>query len=1063
MATERYLLIAEKPDLMRKIQACYEKYRDRIPYEITFTSQRGHLVTLKYPDEIDETLKDWSWDTLPIDPKEHGGWQYKVIEEAKTGSFMTARERYDYIKNEIYSGNYDGVINAGDPDQEGELLVRIVLGHLKNRLPIRRFWTNDLTESHILDALLNLRDDENDPQLTNLLAAAYGRQHADYLFGMNLSRAATLKMGARVACGRVKTPILAIVCKREDEIKNFVPKTVYGVKALYEEGFEGVLLAGEKEIDPSEDSDDEDGDGNSGIKWYDKKIDAENLISSLKRAPVITDYETRRQKSYAPKLFKLATAQIEAGKMGYSAADTLRIIQGLYEKKLLSYPRTGCEYLGGDEDFGEMLNAAGCVPELRKYVEQISSSDISRVKKTKTWTNAEELKKEGHSALVPTTTLCDWPELDKEEQDIYRMVCAQFVAPFLPPLVQDKTTLLAETDGHVFRSTGKTLVDPGWTAVFGRNHTDTLIPRHKKGDMLVVTKHDVAEKTTKCPKRYTTADLIAICENPIKHLDDKAYKKLGKKLKIGTPATRAGIIEELARTDKYLKKDKEGKREVMVPTKTGAEIIANIHDCDICKVDLTGEWEEQLEKVREGRLTLEEIDRYMMEHVSSQVEEFKNKKMRRIESAGSSYKRIGTCPICGKTLMQGPTMFYCTGYKEGCAAGGRMEKNGAVITADEFLKMLDGETVIKKMTRGKLTWEQKVRCAKGSGKITFPEEYKESGYKCPCCGEEILETPSAYMCRGRKEGNCGVFISKAFSGVTVPEEEFRKLFEEGKSGVIDGFVSEKTKKEYSAYMLADKEAKKIVLKYSDTETETEYKCPVCEAPLYRKGYRYVCRGTHDGSCEYMMPAVISKKEVPRTIVRKLLSMVQSEKIGGGEHAFITREDMETDYACPVCGEKVVRTGMWHKCADGDCGFGVYRFVSGHILTDEEIRQIFEEGKTEQIDDFVSKKKKKFSAALSVDKESGKLGYSFDAVKKESKYKCPCCSEMMEDAGAKLSCGCGMVIWKTICGRKLAEHELDDLIGKGETGKLKMKSKAGNEFSAKVAINRKEKKTELRFD
>ena len=263
----KMLLIAEKPDLMRQIETVYNSHRSEIPYEITFVSQRGHLVTLKQPDEIDEDLKVWNWESLPIHPEKHGGWQYKVIQEKKTGKFLTAQERFAQIKKEIHSGNYDGIINAGDPDQEGELLIRIVLRYAGNTLPVKRFWTNDLTEKAIVDALKNLKDDDKDPMLTNLLAAAYGRQHSDYRFGMNLSRAATLKMNRTISCGRVETPILAIVCRRENEIRNFVPSTSYGIKAEYKEGFDG------KYFDLSESSSDEnaDEDAKNGVVYFKTK------------------------------------------------------------------------------------------------------------------------------------------------------------------------------------------------------------------------------------------------------------------------------------------------------------------------------------------------------------------------------------------------------------------------------------------------------------------------------------------------------------------------------------------------------------------------------------------------------------------------------------------------------------------------------------------------------------------------------------------------------------------------------------------------------------------------
>lgn len=1049
-------LIAEKPDLMRKIQACYDRHREKIPYTLTFAAQSGHLVTLKHPDELDESLKDWTWESLPINPEDYGGWAYKVIEEEKTGPYMTPRERYDLIKKEVLSGRYDAVINAGDPDQEGGLLVRLVLAHCGNRLPVYRFWTNDLTENHILDALLNLRDDENDPQLVHLLDAAYGRQRADYLFGMNLSRAATLKMGARVACGRVKTPILSIVCKREDEIAHFVPQTVYGVKARYEEGFDGVLLGKGEELDESVEEDEEE--EKVPVRWFRTKEEAEEVASSLKRTLEITSYDTKRQTSYAPKLFKLATAQVEAGKMGYSAADTLRIIQGLYEKKLLSYPRTGCEYLGGDEDFTEMLSAAGCVPELRKYVDAVTDKDITRVKKTKTWVNAEELQKEGHSALAPTTTHPDWPDLDKEEQDIYRMVCAQFVAPFMPPLVQDRTNLTAQVDGHEFRSTGKTMVSPGWTLVFGRTHTDTLIPAHKKGDTLLAAEYQTTEKTTKCPHRYTTADLIAVCENPIKHLDNKAYKKLGKKLKIGTPATRAGIIEELIRRDHYLEVKKEGRREVVTPTKTGQEIIRNIHDCKICKVDITGEWELKLEKVRGGDMTLEEIDSYMLDSVTAQIEEFRSKPMHRIDSAGN-YQRLGECPLCGKMLMRGPKMYYCTGYKEGCGVGGPVEKNGAVLSVEEFLDILSGSEVTKKMTKNGKTWDQKIACDKETGRIIYPGEYSVSSFTCPCCGKHVLESATLYTCEGRKDKSCGVFMPKLFGGISIPQAQFRNLFTKGKTDVLDGFKSDKTGKTYAAYFEADRETKKIIPHYSDPEVPTDYACPVCGRPIVRKGFRYLCSDT-DG-CGFSMPATMSKADLPDKIVKRLISAVKTEKVSEKASAYTGK--VSTAYRCPCCGGPVAKDGMWFVCEDEGCGFRVYRLMSGHVLTDKEAEELFNAKRTGTITDFISKKTGKgFSAALVVNADAKKADFEFAEIKRGSAYKCPLCRKQMDDEGIKLTCGCGLSVWKKASGRTLTEHELQDLITKGSTGYLKMKKKDGTPFEAKLVINREEKKVNYEF-
>ena len=250
------LLIAEKPDLMRQIETVYNLHSDEIPYGVAFMSQRGHLIALKEPGEMDEDLKTWSWETLPIVPEEHGGWQYKVIDEKKVGNYLTPKERYEMIRKELKSGRYDFVINAGDPDQEGQLLIWETLTKAGNTLPVKRFWTNDLTENAILTALKELRDD-SEPALRNLLDAAYGRQHSDYRFGMNVSRAATLKMNTKVACGRCETWIQAVVVKREEEIRNFRPETVYGLKAVYEGGFEGTLFEASRMSRDKEETDED--------------------------------------------------------------------------------------------------------------------------------------------------------------------------------------------------------------------------------------------------------------------------------------------------------------------------------------------------------------------------------------------------------------------------------------------------------------------------------------------------------------------------------------------------------------------------------------------------------------------------------------------------------------------------------------------------------------------------------------------------------------------------------------------------------------------------------------
>ncbi len=780
------LLIAEKPSAKRTIEAVYDRHRDEVGIDIDFYNQRGHLLTLKTPDEMDEALKDWSWDTLPIHPEEHGGWQYKVINEKKVGDFPTAKERYVEIRDALKNGDYDFVINAGDADQEGELLVRIVLAALRNRLPVKRFWTNAMTEEAVLHALKNLGDDDRDPMYVNLLCAAYARQRSDYRYGMNISRAATMKMGARVACGRVKTPIMSLVCKREKEIEGFVPHTTYGVQAGFSEGFVGTLFApAEKGADGGEKDDPE-----KGLISFETRKEAERVIASRPDTGKVISFSKKREESFAPKLYKLATAQIDAAKLGYDASRTLEIIQSLYDSGFLSYPRTSCEYLSSDERFQDMLQSAGSVPLLSSYVASVRPEAIGKVKATKKWVNDEKLKEAGHSALVPTTKAPDFSSLSDDEKAIYEMVCKRFVAIFLPPLVQDKTKIVTEHgDGVFFRASGSVLVSKGYTALTGMKASDSDIPSHGEGDILPVDSYEVAERTSKCPQRYTDGTLIAACEEPLKYLDDKALKELGKKLRIGTDATRAEIIKELIVRDRYLQKKNIKKTDYIVPTDTGMQIYENLKDLEICKVDLTGKWELMLEDIRAGRLTLEKMEETIREDVENLILEIKNAEGIKMLSAPTR-KKIGVCPECGGDVISGPKGFYCSMYKEGCKFGAFKKVCDSTLTDQEFVELMNGKEIVKTIKKGDKSWSQKLRYDREERKVVFVQEDfspKETVFVCPNCGEGITEERWKYSCQ------CGfVFWKSPYKGQKeFTKEQVASFFAHGTTGIVKGLKSKK--------------------------------------------------------------------------------------------------------------------------------------------------------------------------------------------------------------------------------------------------------------------------------
>lgn len=950
VSMEKALLIAEKPDLMRKIESVYKKNKAKIPYEITFTSQRGHLVTLLLPTEMDEGLAKRSWEDLPIEPENYGGWQYKLIHEEKQGKFLTSEERYYEIKKEIDSGKYDFVIHAGDPDQEGELLVRTVLVYANNVLPVKRFWTNDLTEGHILKALLNLKDDDNDAMLTNLLDAAYARQHSDWRFGMNISRAASLKMNAQISCGRVKTPILAIVCKREEEIRNFKPKTVYGLKAKYAEGFDGTLFDKKQIVKFDENASE---DQKNGIVWFDTREEAEAVKNTLGDTATIVSYKTKRTETFAPKLYKLATAQIDAGKMGYNDTETLDTIQSLYEREYLSYPRTDCEYLSSDEDFETILESLSTLEEYQDYCDGIFESEIERVRHSKKWINDKALQEAGHSALRPTTNVPDMGELTKKERDIYLMIVNRFVAMFLPPMIQDKTMVITKIDGKTFQSNGKTLVDPGYSVIFNTKFTDMMIPPHKEGDELAVSDIEIAEKTTVCPKRYTSPDLIAVCENPLKFLDDTSLKSLGKKLKIGTPATRSGIIRQLIDKNQYLAEEKEKKTTYIYPTEKGEAIIDNLNGLQICRVDMTGLWEEQLELIRNGEKALAVLENEMKQNVRDMVEEIKNKEMKTIPE--KNRKIIGVCPSCGKELLENEKGYYCAGYKDGCKLHAFKTAFGFTFTPAEFIMLIEGKMVKKGDVEFSYDFE--------NNKVT-----QKSLGTCPKCGKPIYQNEKGFYCSGHKDG-CKIGIFKSSFGEEFDIEDFMTL--------ANGNSVSKGLREF--YYDFDKN------KLMEKATTTTLVCPNCGEYLSETPTRYRC------TCGFATNKVIANHQLTREDLTQLaensMTDVITDFISKADNEFSARlrlndnqlefysDSKETDYKCPCCQKNNLQeTEKSYRC---ECGFTIWKTISNRVLEEQDIEQLCNEKETDVLDGFVSKKGKEFSCKLVVNRRKKAVVMEFE--------------------------------------------------------------------------------------
>lgn len=748
------LLIAEKPSLMRTIQDVYKQIN--YPDTITFKSFAGHIIGLKNPkdygvvDGVDWSNKLWNEDMIPMIPNK---FLYQVSSDKKA--------MYRDLTNEIASGDYDYIINACDPDREGNHIFQLFYNYSKCTLPIKRFWTNDLSFGNVENALRNLRYDGDGlkPDLKHLTESAILRAWSDWLFGMNFTIGVSLQMHTTVKIGRVKTATHMMLAQREDEIKNFVPKTTYELESIYKEKFSGTLF-----------------DENGNIR-FEKKDDADDILKKLGQTAVVESITTKKETTQAPQLYKLSDLQTDASKMfGYNADKVLEVAQSLYEKKVLSYPRTDCRYVGTEltKGFSILLQSVATLKELEPYVRNLSKQDLDNVAKNKRYVNDKELAKSGHYALSPTSVRPNWQTLTQEEKNILTIVYKRFLAIFLPPMIANKTTLITNNNTYTFKTTGKELISKGYTEIYGTNIIDNLLPNLKKGDIVNVDKFEMKEKTTTAPPRYTQGTLIAAMENPAKFLEDDNLKEIIKeKQGIGTPATRSTIIKNLL-DDRYVEEKKgKGKASYLYVTDLGMKIYENLKGEDFASVDMTGIWEEKLSKVAEGTYSFTSYESELRQYVKDTVQHIKQMNLNKYNS---SKNVIGKCPICGKDFIEGKNGYFCS--NENCDFHIGKKILQATISKTEVLKLIAGkETKEMKFVRNNgEEFKSKLHLEKDQLKFGNSSNKKESDVLCPNCGEHIIDTGKFFICKNYKNP-CNFCLSHTLNGATFTINDIEKMLD----------------------------------------------------------------------------------------------------------------------------------------------------------------------------------------------------------------------------------------------------------------------------------------------
>lgn len=605
---------------------------------------RGHIMELAEPESYDPSYKTWSYNTLPIIPK---NWK----KEPKYDSI------YQTIKSLLERA--DEIINVGDPDREGQLLVDELLVSLNNKLPTKRLFINAMDEATISRALSQI-EDNNSEKNKNMYFAALGRQYTDWMLGINATRKFTLDAGKKIPVGRVKIPVLALVYRRNMTIENFKSIKHYGLTAYYRNN---TSLPFPAVWQPKEELLDEEGRLTNIIDVR----EAEQKI--LGQPGIVTKCDTLEKTESAPLPYSLSTLQRAAGpKFGFSPSETLELAQKLYEKKLTTYPRSDCNYIP-DEQY---VDAVTIIDNLKltgndslfNWAQEADKGLRSKAFNTK--------KTDAHHAIIPTLERVDINTLSENEQKLYVMIAKRYLLQFYPIHTYEETIAEINCADELFIAKGKVIKVIGWKAIEKNpdkeNNKIKELPLLNDGDNLIMSSESINEKNTTPPARYTQDTLIGAMSNAHKYVKDASLKDMLKSVKgIGTEATRSTTLDELLKTGMLIEKAGEKSKKELYVSDSAKELIECLPD-ELTYPDKTALLEIELDKVAKGTLTLESL---LQSEATYTAELMKLQSKFTVNHEAQTERRI--CPVCGKGKLyyhdgKFGKFWSCGEFKNGCTA-----------------------------------------------------------------------------------------------------------------------------------------------------------------------------------------------------------------------------------------------------------------------------------------------------------------------------------------------------------------------------------------------------------
>lgn len=797
------VVLAEKPSVARELAAFlrasarHEGYFEGHGHQVTWAL--GHLATLKEPEDYDPALRRWSLSTLPFVPDRFG---VKLLDEKGSGQQFATIKRLFRAADEI--------VCATDAGREGELIFRYIqeLAGATGK-PARRLWLNSLTEAAIRDAFGRLRPlSEYDA----LYAAARCRSQADWVVGLNATRFYTVRHrdagGLLWSVGRVQTPVLALVVRRDDEIRGFKPEPFWELLTLYRRVV--FKFTGDR---------------------FKREEDANAMLDRVQGHPfVVRKVERKEERELPPQLYDLTELQRDMNRRrGLSADASLKAAQALYEGKLITYPRTDSRYLTSDMK-GQI---PGILAELRvQHPDAVGRLDLKALDFT--GRNIDDAKVRDHHAIIPTGKAPG--DLPPAQRSVYDAVVLRLIAAFYPVCVKEVTSVSGDANAVPFRARGVRVVEPGWTVLYpareeAKKPDEQSLPEFRP-DETGPHEPSVKKGETTPPKPYTEATLLGAMETAGKLVEDEELKEALKAKGLGTPATRAATIETLL-TRGYLAR--EGKS--VVSTDAGRYLIALIRDRGLKSAELTGEWEARLREIEQGRL---DPSQFMAD-----IARFTGSIVRGADAEAIDETRLGDCPRCGRPVIEGTRGFGCSGWKEGCPfvlwkdyKGGRIDAGharellqrrvlfhpptfdgsaGVILTLSDAGALLEVRTPqaapptaasAKTPRSGKRKAGTAPRRKPPSEEGSAPRRKKAAASAsnkdgkglgaCPLCGKAVVEQEKSFGCSGWREG-CKFTIWKTIAGKKISAKMAQTLLSRGRTSLLKGFKS-KAGKPFDAYL-----------------------------------------------------------------------------------------------------------------------------------------------------------------------------------------------------------------------------------------------------------------------